>query len=211
MKAYRATRKEKRRCCQFSLASLLLLVVLVSCVLSWFASRITDARQQRHAVAQVADLGGFVWYDYQCNDYGVPDFALRAPEPFWAREILDEDFFHSAVGVSFAGLRFTADAGSIAYERITVRDTDLVCLRDLRKLQELDLRGNEITDTGLAHIAHLAGLKRLLLADTEITDAGLEHLERLTSLSYLDLQRTEVTNHGVMQLQQCLPETHILH
>ena len=65
-----------RRRFQFSLRSLMLLVVVVAIPCSWFATAMKAAREQRTAVEAIEKLGGFVNYDYEYDD--TDRFA---PEP----------------------------------------------------------------------------------------------------------------------------------
>ena len=57
--------KPRRRWFQYSLRTLLLLMLLVSIGMSWVAVRMQRARRQREAVKGIERLGGGVMYDYQ--------------------------------------------------------------------------------------------------------------------------------------------------
>ena len=52
---------------QFSLRSLLLLVVVVAIPCSWLATEMEAARKQREAVEEIEKTGGRVVYDYQLD------------------------------------------------------------------------------------------------------------------------------------------------
>ena len=67
-------------------------------------------------------------------------------------------------------------------------------------LEELDLRGKEITDEDLRLIGQLTHLKTLSLYGTPVTDAGLEHLAGLHDLESLVLRGTQVTGTGLRHL-----------
>ena len=54
-----------RRPFQFSLRSLLLLVVVVAIPCSWLATEMKAAREQHAAVEAIKKLGGLVCYDYE--------------------------------------------------------------------------------------------------------------------------------------------------
>ncbi|MFN6104273.1 MAG: hypothetical protein ACK5EA_07470 [Planctomycetaceae bacterium] len=110
-----------------------------------------------------------------------------------------------------------------------IGNDNLAPLKDLTRLAQLNLRGQEITDDGMPHIAGqktliklhlektkitdkglelikgLENLEYLNLYGTEITDAGLAHLETLKKLKAIYLWMTKVTDAGVMKLQQALP------
>jgi len=75
----------------------------------------------------------------------------------------------------------------------------LARLKDLPKLERLDLRGMPIADAELAYLRG-ARLMRLDLADTPITDAGLAHLEGIEGLCYVKVSGTSVTATGAQAL-----------
>jgi hypothetical protein len=66
-------------------------------------------------------------------------------------------------------------------------------------LEELDLRGTEVTDEDLRHLAALPALARLGLRGTAVGDAGLVHLQEL-ALETLELRGTQVTGGGLGRL-----------
>jgi internalin A len=83
-----------------------------------------------------------------------------------------------------------------------VTDADLVILKDLSDLRELDLRLNpQITDDGVTNLAGLTKLKFLNLFRTQLSDKGLAHLQRLTELQTLLIGGTKVTDAGLVQLK----------
>ena len=124
-----ATPKFRLRWYQYRLRSLLILMVLVSLGMSWFAVKMQQAKRQGEAVKQIKKLGGTVGYDWQ-------DPALGKTEPSgpaWIRKLLGEDFFAAVVLVSVHA------EGS---------DDDLEHLKGLAQLRKLDLRGTRVTGTG---------------------------------------------------------------
>lgn len=88
-------------------------------------------------------------------------------------------------------------------------DGDMVCLKDFKWIDTLDLGGAPITDAGLVHLSDSKRLQELILQRTRITDAGLVHLGALKELRELVLWQTEVTPEGVGKLQATLPGAHI--
>jgi hypothetical protein len=56
--------------------------------------------------------------------------------------------------------------------RVPITGAGLQHLRDLRRLEELQLSGRGITDAGLEHLRGLAALHDLYLSDTRVTEAG---------------------------------------
>jgi hypothetical protein len=150
---------------QFSIRSLLVLVLVVAIPCSWMAVETKNARQQGEAVEEIKKLGGQVVYDYQVFQ---PFNSLRPPsgppEPAWLRNPLGEDFFATAVGVGFISLPVT-DAG-------------LEHLKRLPQLQTLILLDTKVTDTGLERLNGLTQLRVLDLNGAQITDAGVKRLRQ---------------------------------
>ena len=81
-----------------------------------------------------------------------------------------------------------------------ITDEQLVPLKSLPQLAQLNLRGREITNAGLVNIKDSKGLLRLHLEKTKITDDGLQDLKGLENLEYLNLYGTEVTDAGLKHL-----------
>ncbi len=175
--------RRRRRWFQYSLRTLLVVMLLASIAMSWFAVKLQRARRQREAVKAIENLGGIVKYDRPWR---------QLADPPWLWKLLGVDFFASAVDVLF-----TSDA--------VITDADLEHLKGLTRLQGLNLgcmkiANTRVTDAGLEHLKGLTQLKTLNLSDTRITDAGLEHLKGLTQLQVLVLQRTKVTGAGLGHL-----------
>jgi Leucine Rich repeat len=151
---------------QFTLRSLLALVLVVAIASNWLAVEVKQSRQQHEAVEAILKDGGRVVYDYQ--------LALRAkvpaepPGPAWLRESIGEDFFEDV------------DIVSLSYSRVT--DIGLMKLEGLRLIKSLNLRATGVTDSGLECLRGLAQLKELDIRDTRITNAGLESLKGLVEI-----------------------------
>ena len=116
-----------------------------------------------------------------------------------------------------------------------VADADLVHLKGLDHLQELDLTRTSVTSAGLANIKDLKTLRRLFLTETKVDESGikdlkemktlellglsgtnigdpaLDHLQELTGLKLLFCIGTAVTDVGVEKLQRALPKCKIAH
>ncbi len=167
----------KRRWFQFSLRALLVLVLLVSVGMSWFAVRMEKARRQKEAVEAIRKAGGGVVYDYE------PSEPLA---PKWARALLGDDFFFDV----FAVESWSGDFG----------DDEAIYLKRLTNLEVLFLKGAQITDAGLANIKELANLESVHLSDTQVTGSGIKHLQGITKLKSVDLGNTQVTDAGLERL-----------
>jgi hypothetical protein len=140
---------------------------------------IEPAQRQRRAVQLVHQLGGRALYETSSTEDSWVSRKLRK----W----LPQDYFDTVVIIE---LNDTA-----------ITDADLVALKDLPKLRQLDVRGTPVTDRGLAHLHRLTGLVELLLGGSRITDSGLESLHELKDLASLDLEDTAVTDAGMVHLQ----------
>ena len=184
------TPKPRRRWLQFSLRTLLVLMLVFGCGFGWFAHEVQQARAQREAVKAIEELGGMVY----C-------------EPASGGMIRNR----SGLGREVAGGRLVW--GRSGYRETQVTDAGLVHLRGLTQLRLLYLNNTQVTDAGLAHLRGLTQLQELDLASTQVTDAGLEHLRGLTQLEWLNLDSTQVTDaglehlRGLTQLQCCTSTT----
>ena len=208
---------------QFSLRTLLLVMVLVSVALSWLACKLENARRQRVTIEKLQGLQLFASYWRPAED-GVPTNCLakgRWPESLVRLSGLE--FFYNVRGVYSLGviaprpiqLAF-ADRDLVLLNSMTsltelyvddteVTDAGLPHLKSLLHLEELGLARTGVTDEGLVHLRALRYLKSLDLEDTDVGDAGLVHLRALQRLERLDLSGTRVTHRGLLSLQH-LPQ-----
>ncbi len=211
---------------QYSLRSLLLLVVAVAIPCSWLATEMQWAKEQRAAVQAVVKSSGSVAYDDQVyeSDGKIVEEEERIgpPKSAWLRTLLGNDFFRRVTEIHFGDNdddRFT-DAAlenvsglrsliSLNLNGTQLTDAGLERLVGLRSLISLNLNGTQVTNAGLQYLEGLPHLKQLRLANTRITDAGLERLARLTQLRILRLTNSKVTDAGVKKLQHALPNCEI--
>jgi hypothetical protein len=199
---------------QYSLRSLLLLVVAVAVPCSWLATEMQRAEGQRDAVAAVKATGGELLYDIGPEFHGW----MNPPTPHcpqWLRRLFGDDFFSCA-----AEANVNSDAGMAAViglnelETINlsgpaITDAALVNLHKFRKLNILSLDHTDVTDAGLENVSHLRQLWAIDLSHTKISDFGLTQLERLSKLRSLYLSSTDITDAGLAQLQ-CWPHLQFL-
>jgi len=168
---------------QFSIRSLLVLVVVVALPFSWLAVEMRAARKQKEAVAAIEKLHGTLFWD-------------RPAVPRWLRSLLGDDFFDNVDSIFLFGPK-TGNAWlenldglsrlkTLALDRTQITDADLGRLEGLSHLQELLLERTEITDIGLEKLKGWSQLQKLSLYGTKVTDAGLEHLGELKLLTARD-------------------------
>jgi Leucine Rich repeat len=194
------TPKPKRRWLQFSLRTLMVLMLVLGCGFGWLGMKVKQAREQREAVKAIRAVGGDVVYDYQ--EFADDFVVLHAPKPSspeWLRERLGEDFFHNVVRVNLHGPKVGADC--LAQLRSP--------LGDLRHLRRLKLFATNVTDAELVHLRALTQVTYLLLNESGITDAGLSQLARMLQLQELDLSLTSVTDEGVKKFLQGMPNCRV--
>ncbi|MGD0897974.1 MAG: hypothetical protein ABR915_09055 [Thermoguttaceae bacterium] len=220
--------KPRHRWYQYSLRTLLLLMLLVSVGMSLVANRMRRAERQREAVAAIKRSGGLVWYEHE-DGRPFPS-PTPPPGPLWLRRLLGDDFFRRVVAAyvaSDADFKYLGQLDCLTRVccRGTLGETGLMHILELRhprdpstpenaevspefeilttltKLEDLDLDLTNIGDAELERIKAMPRLHRLDLSGTEITDAGLRHLEELPRLQQLYLSMTEIGDAGVEHLK----------
>jgi hypothetical protein len=203
---------------QYSLRSLLLLVVAVAVPCSWLATEMKLAREERAALAKV-NGGPVIEFDCEFDDNGRVAQLLGPSAPPWLCRVFGDDFFSTANAVYWSDrggtvypeelqvpfdlsfIRHLGDVRSldISFKRAT--DADMEYLEGMPYLEFLDLTRTRVTDAGLVHLRRLKRLKRLSLQCLDVTDAGLEHVRRLHELRQLLLGCPKVTDRGLASLK----------
>jgi len=69
---------------------------------------------------------------------------------------------------------------------------------------EVDFRGTAVEDEDLVLLKQIPHLRNVNLQGTRITDAGLEHLQGIETIEFLYLQRTMATSDKVIELKKKL-------
>lgn len=156
---------------QFSLRSLMVVVVLVSLASSWFAVRMHQAREQRQIVEAIQNDGGTVYYDDQCHPSGYVLDTKDWPEPFVVERTLGRDFARRVVRVAF--------------DWRTVFDDDLVDrLRRLGTVRALDIGDARISDSALDQLDDISSVTDLWI------DTGARPVKDLQSVFSLPRLRS---------------------
>jgi hypothetical protein len=180
--------KPRRRWLQFSLRTVMVIVLMFGCGMGWFAYELQQAQRQRDAVEAIRNLEGLVAYDYQVSASRL----RRMPPPEWARRLVGDDFLADVVLVDC----WDEDMDTAA----NMTDAELILLQGFPQLEWLRLNGTRVTDAGLVHLRGLTRLQCLSLEHTSLAGAGLVHLRGLRQLRILDLTATQVTDAGLEQL-----------
>jgi Leucine Rich repeat len=206
------TPKPRRRWYQYSLRTLMVLMLAIGCGLGWFTARMRQARSQRKTVETIAELNGWVGYDYEFDASNHRIQGAQPSGPAWLRSVLGGDFFDRVVFVdrdNYGAIPSDAwweELRRLPYlQTLYVKDaTDarLAALEGLKCLVRLKLDGGEITAAGLEHLKGLTQLRDLDLQYTKVTDDGLEPIERLTQLTTLHLAHTAVTDAGLEHVKK---------
>jgi Leucine-rich repeat (LRR) protein len=195
----------RRRWFRISLRAMMVIVLLAGVSLSWPIRR---ANVQRRAVAALrkAENNILLQYDFQYSADGrfKPNASPWAPA--WLRRVTGDEPFQEVDSVALFGpVTEIAWARLEEFERLRVlhiRDSSnigdgLVHLRGMKGLEDLALRGPDITDAKLANIRGLGKLRQITLVDTRVTDAGLAHLATLSELESIRLVGKEGTAAGL--------------
>jgi len=170
---------------QFSLRSLVVLVVAVAVPLGWFGVKMREAERQRRAVVAVERAGGWVEY-HQMDEFLQMTGRQEPPAPAWLMKLVGVDFFADIAVVSLS----STAVGNETMEHLSV----------LTKLEVLLLGDTNVSDLGLEHLTSMTKLEVLSLADTNVSDLGLEHLKGMTKLTRLTLSETQITDLGLKHL-----------
>ena len=192
---------------QFSVRSLVVLVVVVAIPCCWLPVKMREAERQRKEVEAIHRAWlGEVLYDYQLDESGMYTAKQGPPAPAWLRELLREEFFSEVVGVRWMRARevdvLLKDINGLSLIHLDLSNAQVTDehLKELTKLRTLILPRTQVTDAGLEHLKGLRELVYLSLAFTQVTDAGLEHLKGLRELKRLGLSGTHVTDAGLEHL-----------
>ncbi len=152
------TTPKPRRRLQFSLRTMLVLVVICSLPCGWLGMKLKQAKEQREAVNAIERLGGIVLYRPASGG------MMRAGVD-WAGKLLGERLCRDPVSVD------------LSYNPVT--DADLALLRKVTQLEVPLLKKNTpVGDAGLVHLRGLTRLYSLTLNNTQVTDAGVAELQK---------------------------------
>lgn len=97
------------------------------------------------------------------------------------------------------------DVVRLSLEGTQITDAALATLKNMPRLEELDLSQCNISDDGMQHLQGLKKLKYLWLTKTSISDASIDALSTLKNLELLDVSETSVSSEGEQRLRKALP------
>jgi hypothetical protein len=151
---------------QFSIRSLLVLVVVVAILCSWLTVERQDATKQWAAAAAIVKFGGSVLYEYQTVLYEDSVHKSGSPilgepsSPSWLRNRLGQDFFHDVTTL------------------FVHSDDGLERPKGLPQLQKAYLVGSQITDKGVRNLEACVRLQKVYLDHTQVTEEGVKRLQQ---------------------------------
>jgi hypothetical protein len=161
----------RRRWLQFTLRTMLVLILIVSVPLGWFAHKLREAREHRAAVKAIQTLGGRVgsW----------PDRLGRLPGEEVYGDLVWVNLSRTPVrDAGLVYLRGLRTLYRLNLDATKVTDAGLVHLNGLTQLEELSLDSTQITDAGLEHLRGLTQLRTVDLRNTQVTDKGVNELQK---------------------------------
>lgn len=176
----------------------------------WLGLVCKRVRDQRLAVDRVAELRGFVGYDFEYGPDGARIANAQTPGRAWLRDLVGAHFFQHVVrvmldetAVSDGDLRLIGRLKHVeilSLNDTAVSDAGLGYVSDLRHIRYLGLARTRVSDAGLRHVHRFAGLEDLILEETRIGDDGLRSLAALVKLKTLAISSTRVSSDGISSL-----------
>jgi hypothetical protein len=200
-------KRKRRPWIRFTLRSLLVAVTIVGILL---ALRANKANNQRHAVAAVLQIGGFVQYDHQHGEtYWATPVAQRTgfrelhshiPSRFAlklrdrVRPFLGTDLVDNVVTVGFSSGGPSGPIPVNAKPTRKLTEEEWGYLHKLQTLEEIQMFGAAITDEDMPFLSQVPNLRVIVGgANSSITDVGIKHLENTPSLEIIQLQGARVS------------------
>lgn len=188
------------------------IVYLAAHTAGWYTKRQSIVELQRQVAAQVDELSGHYYYDFQLQHAGEPDETLLDPDdPDIKRhplsQFLGPDWLHDIFYVTFAQYDGVPEDGRVT-QRTEIGDGDLAEIIQLPGLRWLAVSGTAVSDRGVAALSRLP-LERLWLSQTPLTDRGLLSLGQCPSLTHLALEATATSDQGLAAIAT-LPQLRFL-
>src|SRR5262245_46538428 len=128
--------QRNRRWFQFSLRTLLTVMLVAGCGLGWVGMKVQQGRRQKAAADTMREAGAYVLYDWEieARQNGIENATPYGPA--WLRTLLGDDFFVSVQRVELGG-DFT--------------DAQLQPLQEFTNLESFGLSSEKLTDAALQH------------------------------------------------------------
>lgn len=201
-------RRRWRHLLQFSLAELLIFVLVLGGVCGW---AFHDYRRQQAALERLANLEQSVGVDQSLPEWiwrrlpylpggrlkpldKVASIALATPG---SRDAARLDALQELVHLKRLEFRDRAGGEQGGGEQggagVSTGDDELRRVSHLSGLVKLRISGERVSDAGLANLSRLTSLKELELSCPNVGQVGLAHLEQLPQLERLQIWRCRLT------------------
>jgi len=166
-------------------------LLLVGFGLIGFATYFTATHSSTMTVVrQVERTGGYVAFSHYGPDWLVKLLGNAYP----CKSVREVGMGYQTSDGDLSVVASLKQARIVMLNATDVRGPGLARLKDMPKLEDLDLTKSAITDEGLKYLNGLQTIKRLSLARTKITDQGVSHLQQVNNLKELNLEDTKVTD-----------------
>ncbi len=170
---------------QFSLRTLLVLMLILPISLGWLAQARMKSQRQWNAVYQLRQLGAEV-LSAPGSDLNVSSISVPQRAPAWQRLI---------------GIDLPVHLNHCFCQSDTFSDEDALPLKELPHLQSLSLLRSQLTDETSATIGRLKELKILNYGSSHLTDKSLSQLAKCPQLEALVFINVPVTDQGLSALE----------
>lgn len=208
--------KRKRRGLQYSVRSLLVLMLLAAGMLGWLRHHFNRIAEEQAAVAAIQELGGSVSRSQTGEELDQSGKVVQRPAgPQWLRNLFGDGLFDNIDSIAYRGPHCLEVLGHLDNVRglrrlsltgTSVSDESLAHLTRFTNLRGLGLDSASITDAGLGQLEALGNLEELRLRNTAISDQCVESLLKLRRLESLDVSGTHLTEEGMRRLRAGLPK-----
>lgn len=178
--------KARRRWLQFSLRSLVVLIVVAACVMG-FVLKVRDAQQKRELAEALTEAGAVVYFGYEIDETGNFVSLADPPGPGWLTDNTSDLLFSDVCGVTtqdmhtVGGLESLAGLSEVKSIIWTFNEPpSLEPLREFKKLERLWL----VCKGDCAPIGELHQLRDLWILNQQLENLdflrGTQRIEKLT-------------------------------
>lgn len=202
----------KRRWYQFSLRTLVVVMLLVSVVLGYWGNAWRRAQRQWEAVRAIEEAGGGVRintgvladpYDYEALMYKTPKWhkwlGIDCPEVLEITIALPNGDGKEIM----PHLRQLREVKSIRLEGDWLDDEGMAVVAQLPELRILTWKSANSTVDGLVHLRNHPRLTEIHLFETTVADVEFEHLSTCANLEELEIEGPNtLTSKGIHALSR---------
>jgi len=201
----------KRRWFQFSLRTLVVVMLLVSLVLGYWGYARRRAQRQWEAVRAIREAGGTVDFKHMVGDDPYDYESLNSISPTWQKRLgiecpptvaeVDLPWTNGSDKKIVPHLRQLRDVEAIILYGDWGDDEFLKTLSKFPSLNRLSIMSDQITDAGVLSIAGNKKLESLHIYGKQLTDCGMAVVAKLPELKNLTWESANTTGEGLMHLR----------